>query len=297
MSELQRLVLGTRGSKLALAQSGQVADALIAATGLPVELKVICTKGDRVQDRPLPEVGGKGLFTLELEQELRARSIDLAVHSLKDLPTEDSEGLIVACYPERVDPRDVLVGLPLDQLPQGAIVGTGSARRATQLRALRPDLQIKGIRGNVDTRIRKLHEQDYQSIVLAAAGMARLGLDTERFPLDPEQCLPAPGQGVLALQCAAERSDIVALLQRLDHGPTRARITAERSFLAALGGGCSVPAACFAEIQGGELWVRAALADDQGRVQRRETRGSVDQAAALGAVLAAVLRTELRPQA
>lgn len=297
MSELQRLVLGTRGSKLALAQSGQVADALSKATGLPVELKVISTKGDRVQDRPLPEVGGKGLFTLELEQELRARSIDLAVHSLKDLPTEDSEGLIVACYPERVDPRDVLVGLPLDQLPQGAIVGTGSARRATQLQALRPDLQIKGIRGNVDTRIRKLHEQDYQSIVLAAAGMARLGLDTERFPLDPEQCLPAPGQGVLALQCAAERSEIIALLQRLDHGPTRARITAERSFLAALGGGCSVPAACFAEVEGEGLWVRAALADDQGVVHRRETRGSVEMAAALGTDLAAALRPDLRSQA
>lgn len=297
MSELQRLVLGTRGSKLALAQSGQVADALSAATGLPVELKVISTKGDRVQDRPLPEVGGKGLFTLELEQELRARTIDLAVHSLKDLPTEDSEGLIVACYPERVDPRDVLVGVPLAQLPQGAIVGTGSARRATQLRALRPDLEIKGIRGNVDTRIRKLHEQDYQAIVLAAAGMARLGLDTERFPLDPEQCLPAPGQGVLALQCAAERSDIIALLRRLDHPPTRARITAERSFLAALGGGCSVPAACFAEVENGELWVRAALADDGGVVHRRETRGSPDKAAALGAVLAAVLRTEVRPKA
>ena len=130
MGEVVQLVLGTRGSKLALAQSGQVANALSAATGLPVKLKVISTKGDRVQDRPLPEVGGKGLFTLELEQELRARTIDLAVHSLKDLPTDDSEGLIVACYPERVDPRDVLVGQSLESLPHGAIVGTGSARRA-----------------------------------------------------------------------------------------------------------------------------------------------------------------------
>lgn len=292
MIDLKRLVLGTRGSRLALAQSGQVADALSAATGLPVELKVISTKGDRVQDRPLPEVGGKGLFTLELEQELRARTIDLAVHSLKDLPTEDSEGLIVACYPERVDPRDVLLGLPLEALPQGAIVGTGSARRATQLRALRPDLEIRGIRGNVDTRIRKLHEQDYQAIVLAAAGLTRLGLDVERFPLEPEQCLPAPGQGVLALQCAADRPDVIALLEHLDHAPTRARITAERSFLAALGGGCSVPAACFAELEGQNLWVRAALADASGHVHRRETRGSMEQASALGAVLAAVLRQE-----
>lgn len=292
MTDLKRLILGTRGSKLALAQSGQVADALSAATGLPVGLKVISTKGDRVQDRPLPEVGGKGLFTLELEEELRVRGIDLAVHSLKDLPTEDSEGLIVACYPERVDPRDVLVGQPLDALPQGAIVGTGSARRATQLQALRPDLEIRGIRGNVDTRIRKLHEQDYQAIVLAAAGMARLGLDTERFPLSPEQCLPAPGQGVLALQCAADRPDVIELLQRLDHAPTRARITAERSFLAALGGGCSVPAACFAEVEGLDLRVRAALADESGKVHRRETRGRIEQAAALGAVLAAVLRQE-----
>ncbi|MFT5585051.1 MAG: hydroxymethylbilane synthase [Cognaticolwellia sp.] len=292
MSDLKRLVLGTRGSKLALAQSGQVADALSAATGLPVELKVISTKGDRVQDRPLPEVGGKGLFTLELEEELRARTIDLAVHSLKDLPTDDSDGLIVACYPERVDPRDVLVGLPLEALPQGAIVGTGSARRATQLRDLRPDLEIRGIRGNVDTRIRKLHEQDYQAIVLAAAGLARLGLDIEHFPLDPEQCLPAPGQGVLGIQCAGDRSDIIELLQRLDHAPTRARITAERSFLAALGGGCSVPAGCFAEVEGPDLRVRAALADESGKVHRRETRGRIEQAAALGAVLAAVLRQE-----
>ncbi len=292
MGEVVQLVLGTRGSKLALAQSGQVANALSAATGLPVKLKVISTKGDRVQDRPLPEVGGKGLFTLELEQELRARTIDLAVHSLKDLPTDDSEGLIVACYPERVDPRDVLVGQSLESLPHGAIVGTGSARRATQLRALRPDLEIRGIRGNVDTRIRKLHEQDYQAIVLAAAGLARLGLEIERFPLDPEQCLPAPGQGALGIQCAGDRPVVIELLQRLDHAPTRARITAERSFLAALGGGCSVPAGCFAEVEGQDLRVRAALADESGTVHRREICGRIEQAAALGAGLAAALRPE-----
>lgn len=285
-----RLVLGTRGSKLALAQSGQVAAALTQATGLPVELKVISTKGDRVQDKPLPEVGGKGLFTLELEQELLAGTIDLAVHSLKDLPTEDNPGLMVAAYPRRADPRDVLVGLPLDQLPQGAIVGTGSARRATQLKALRPDLEIKGIRGNVDTRIRKLHEQDYQSIVLAAAGMARLGLETERFPLDPSECLPAPGQGVLALQCNSERPEIIALLRSLDDFDARTCVEAERSFLAALGGGCSVPAACHAIFEGDLLWVRGALADESGTVHRHEARGTPQQAAALGAVLAAVLR-------
>lgn len=280
----ERLVLGTRGSALALAQSGQVAFQLGALTGAEVELRVLRTRGDEVQDRPLPEVGGKGLFTAELELALRAGVIDLAVHSLKDLPTEAPEGLMLGAYPEREDPRDALIGGALAELPPAARVGTGSARRQVQLLALRPDLQVLGVRGNVDTRLRKLQEGQYDALVLAMAGLSRLGLRPAGLvPLDPADCTPAPGQGALGLQCRADDVRMREHLALLDHAPTRAAVLAERAFLAALHGGCSVPAGALARVEGQTLRLRCAWADPAGLLHRWAGEGPLDQPEALGA--------------
>ena len=278
-----KLVLGTRGSQLALAQSRQVADSLEALDPeIRVELRVISTKGDRVQDRPLREVGGKGLFTAELEAALRDGSIDLAVHSLKDLPTQDAEGLVIAAVPQRVDPRDVLIGTSLTRLSEGARVGTGSARRQVQLLAVRPDLQVVGIRGNVDTRIKKALDGEVDAVVLAEAGLARLGLTVERHPLDPELCVPAPGQGALAIQASWTRAPVRDLLRQIEHAPTRLCVTAERAFLARLGGGCSVPAGALATLHRGDLSLRAMLADAQGCPHFVVVEGGAEDAASLG---------------
>jgi len=283
------LVLGTRGSKLALAQSTQVAKQIEALDEVSVELRVISTKGDRITDRPLREVGGKGLFTAELEAALRDGSIHLAVHSLKDLPTEDAEGLIIGAVPRRADVRDVLVGTPLDELPQGARVGTGSARRKVQLLALRPDLSVEGIRGNVDTRMAKALEGPLDAVVLAEAGLARLGVDVERHPLDPERCVPAPGQGALGVQCASSNARVRALLRQIEHAPTRICVTAERSFLARLGGGCSVPAGAHAQLVKGRLKLRCMLADAQGTPRVVEVDGGPEDAELLGRQAAELL--------
>lgn len=278
-----KLVLGTRGSKLALAQSTQVAATIEALDPeISVELRVISTKGDRVQDRPLRELGGKGLFTAELEQALRDGSIHLAVHSLKDLPTEDVEGLVIAAVPTRADVRDVLIGAPLAALRQGATVGTGSARRQVQLLAARPDLNVVGIRGNVDTRMRKALDGEVDAVVLAEAGLARLGLQVERFPLDPELCVPAPGQGALGVQASWTNPAVRDLLRQIDHAPTRLCVTAERAFLARLGGGCSVPAGALATLHRGELTLRAMLADAEGRPQVVVVQGGAEEAQGLG---------------
>ncbi len=278
-----KLVLGTRGSPLALAQSRMVA-ALVEALdeGISVDLRIVSTKGDRVQDRPLHEVGGKGLFTAELESALREGSIHLAVHSLKDLPTEDADGLVVAAVVQRADPRDVLVGASLEGLSEGARVGTGSARRRVQLLAARPDLEVVGIRGNVDTRVRKAQEGEVDAVVLAEAGLARLGLDVERHPLDPSLCIPAPGQGVLAVQCAWTNATVRDLLRQIEHAATRLCINAERAFLARLGGGCSVPAGAYATLHRGEMTLRAMLADSAGVPRVVSLSGGAEDAVELG---------------
>lgn len=285
---MNELILGTRGSQLALAQSKQVAGWLQEAHGIPVRLEVIATRGDRVQDKPLPEVGGKGLFTAELEEALRSGSIHLAVHSLKDLPTEDAEGLVVAAIPPREDPRDVLVGATLKGLAAGAVVGTGSARRRAQILDARPDVTVQGIRGNVDTRLRKLDDEPYDAIVLAAAGLARLGLDVERTPLNIDECVPAPGQGALGIQTAAE-GPARALIGALDDEETRLCVEAERAFLAQLEGGCSVPAGAYARLDGDKMWLRVMWADDAGAVHRAAARGHWDEGVEMGAGLAEVL--------
>jgi hydroxymethylbilane synthase len=249
--------IGTRGSALARWQADHVAGLLRAAhAGLRVEIAVIETHGDRVLDKPLPLIGGKGLFTAELEAALRGGEIDFAVHSLKDLPTENPPGLIVGAVPRRANPQDVLVsrsGAPLDALPPGAAVGTSSRRRAAQVLRRRPDLHIIDIRGNVDTRLRKAGDPGgpYDAVVLARAGVERLGrLDdvTEVLPFDV--MLPAPGQGAMGVQC---RDDVVsrAVLLPLTHRETRIAVTAERAFLTALGGGCAVPVAAHADVDRG----------------------------------------------
>ena len=266
---MKTLRLGTRGSLLARTQSQQVADALTAATGVPVELVIITTRGDRIVDRPLQQVGGKGLFTKEIEEALLAGDVDLAVHSMKDMPTEGPRGLVIASVPERVDPRDALIGAPLADLGPGAVVGTGSVRRALQLRALRPDLEIRGIRGNVDTRIAKQRAGDYDAIVLAMAGLARLGrTDVVDEALGSEAMVPAVGQGALAVQARRGDTAVLSVLEAIHHEPTAVCVAAERSFLEAVSGGCSAPAACHVVADGDHIvadGVWAASEDGPGR--------------------------------
>jgi hydroxymethylbilane synthase len=219
---------------------------------LACETKVVSTAGDRTQasGEPLPEIGGKGLFTAELERALRERTIDVAVHSLKDLPTEDAEGVAVGAVGRRDDVRDCLVARDhdtLDELPAGAVTGTSSLRRAAQLQALRPDLDVRSIRGNVDTRIRKVRNGEYDAAVLAAAGLLRLGLKAEVSQwLEADVMLPAPGQGALALQCRADDTETLGLLAAIDDAQARAETTAERAFLRKLGAGCAAPVAALA---------------------------------------------------
>ncbi len=249
------VVLGTRASALARAQTSRVVELLEAAgPGLVCDVTALVTQGDRTQasGEPLPEIGGKGLFTLELERALLDGEIDLAVHSLKDLPTEAQQGVVVAAVCLREDARDCLVardGLTLSELPERAVVGTSSLRREAQLRARRPGLEIRSIRGNVDTRVQKVRDGDYDAAVLAAAGVKRLGLDGAVSEwLAPETMLPAPGQGALAIQCRADDERMLALLVEIDDPDARAATTAERGFLDALGGGCAAPVAAYARV-------------------------------------------------
>jgi hydroxymethylbilane synthase len=247
------VILGTRASALARAQTDVVIGMLTSAwPDLECETKVIATAGDRTQasGRPLPEIGGKGLFTEELEIALREREIDIAVHSLKDLPTEDAPDIVIGAVTLREDVRDCLVareGGSIVDLAAGAVIGTSSLRRAAQLKALRPDLEVRSIRGNVDTRIRKVVDGEFDAAVLAAAGIRRLGLEdavTEWLPA--ETMLPAPGQGALAIQCRAADDALRPLLATLDDPSARAETTAERAFLRALGAGCAAPVAAYA---------------------------------------------------
>lgn len=252
ISATRTLTLGTRGSALARWQTAWVTARLCHAwPELDCQTKLFTTSGDRILDQPLPKIGGKGLFTAELENALRSGEIDLAVHSLKDLPIEDASGLALGAICQREDARDVLIsrsGSTLASLPPGARVGTSSLRRSAQLLAARPDLALLSLRGNVETRLRKAMNGEYEAIVLAAAGVLRLGLGehiAEYLPF--EVMLPAPGQGALAVQCRADDSAALELLAVINDPDCRAAVTAERAFLKALGGGCSAPIAAYAQ--------------------------------------------------
>jgi hydroxymethylbilane synthase len=277
--------IGTRTSRLARWQSE-----LIAALLRGVDARVACllvpmnTQGDRQIDRPLPEIGGKGVFTQELEQALREGTIDVAVHSLKDLPVGDPQGITTAAICRRADPRDVLVAreaFTIGTLPQGARVGTSSTRRIAQLLAARPDLRILPLRGNVDTRVRKALDGEWDAIVLAAAGVDRLDLrDAVREVISPELMLPAPGQGALAVQCRASDEPVKQRLAQLDEHAVRAAVTAERAFLQALGGGCSAPVGALARLDSTSSQISmdgVVAATDGSQVMR--VRGTGDSSA------------------
>ena len=248
-----KLIFATRTSKLARWQTNWAMTELKKLhPHLECEEKIITTQGDKVLDKSLPEIGGKGVFTQELEAELLDGNVQCAVHSLKDLPVENPAGLTIGCVPVRAETRDALVsgrGYVVSTLPQNAVVGTSSLRRSAQLLAMRPDLRIESLRGNVDTRLRKALDGQYDAIILAGAGLTRLGLDShiaEWLPLDT--MLPAPGQGALAIQCRADDFATLDILAALEDESTRRCVSAERAFLQGLGGGCAVPVAAFAEI-------------------------------------------------
>ncbi len=295
------LRLATRASALAGAQSRQVADRLSSVAGCPVVLVPIRSVGD-VDRGPLAQIGGSGVFVSRLREALLSGEADIAVHSLKDLPTAGAEGITLAAVPPREDPRDVVVardGLTLGGLPQGSVVGTGSPRRAAQLHALGLGLRIAPIRGNVETRLRLVTDGRVDAVVLARAGLSRLGrLGEVTEVLDPLQMLPAPGQGALGVECRTGEPELVAMLaSALDDPPSRTVVAAERSLLAALEAGCSAPVGALADIalgdDGDELWLRAvAVAPDGARMVRMSSTGPPGDAVRVGEALAADMLAE-----
>lgn len=293
MSQPTQLVIGTRASKLALWQSNHIRDRLLALhAGLEISLERISTRGDEVQDRPLAAIGRNSLFVAEIEDALRSKRIRLAVHSAKDLPSTIPDEFTIVAFTTRADPRDVLVSRHgrLQDLPQGARIGTSSPRRACQLKAARPDLICLDIRGNVDTRLAKLERGDYDAIVLAAAGLDRLEWShvvTER--LDPEVMLPAVAQGILAVEARAGDAEVARLCAPLDDPMARSCATAERSFLAAMGAGCNAPLAGFATLDGEALTLTALVGAPDGRHVRVARTAPRQQAATLGQQVAAAL--------
>jgi hydroxymethylbilane synthase len=290
--ERRGLVIGTRGSQLALWQANHVAERLRAALpGLGLKLETIKTMGDKILDVPLAQVGGKALFLKEIEEALLDHRVDLAVHSMKDVPTDLPAGLAIVAVTEREDPLDVLIsrtGARLRDLPRGARVGTSSLRRQAQLLHHRPDLTIVPLRGNLDTRLRKLTSEGLDAIVLAAAGVKRLGwMDRITEFLSPEVCLPAIGQGALGIEMRQGDPAATGVVASLDHPPTHAAVLAERAFLRRLEGGCQVPFAAHAQITEGRLLLRGLVASPDGmRLVRGERRGPQDQAEAVGIALA-----------
>ena len=278
-------MIGSRGSQLALWQARHIA-ACLAELGVETRLEIIKTTGDKITDVPLAQVGGKGLFTKEIEEALLAGAIDLAVHSLKDMPTALPEGLTLAAIPPREDPRDALIGRPLAELGPGGRVGTSSLRRAAQLYALGRGFTIENLRGNVDTRLRKLDEGHYSAIVLAAAGLNRLGWgDRIRERLDPDVMCPAVGQGALAIETRADRGPAHTLARKLNDAASETAVTAERALLATLEGGCQVPIGAHARVEGDTIHLQAIVASPDGRRMIRD-RATGANPVALGRELA-----------
>ena len=286
------LRIGTRGSKLALTQSEWVKGKIEAQhPDVQVDLVIVKTTGDKILDAPLSKIGGKGLFVKEIEEALLSERIDLAVHSMKDMPAALPEGLILTTFPEREDPRDAFVSTKydgLEQLPQGARVGTGSLRRSAQLLHIRPDLELVPMRGNVDTRLRKLEAGEYEAIILAVSGLKRLGLkDRISQALGVEQILPAIGQGALGLEVRRDDDGTIGRVDFLNHRETEITVKAERAFLTELEGGCQVPLAAFCRTENGQLRLEGMVAElDGSRVLRDQMRGEESEAEEMGIALA-----------
>ncbi len=291
----KRFFIGSRGSKLALIQAELARTRLSALNpGIEIQIEVIKTTGD-VNADPLSVIGGKGVFTKELEEALLDRRIDIAVHSLKDLPSVIPEGLALAAVCEREDPRDALVmprrsnwnHLSLDDLPENTLIGTSSPRRLAQLRHLRPDFTVRDLRGNVDTRLRKLDEGQYDAIILATAGLIRLGLNARiNLAIPTAQMLPAVGQGAIGIETRAE-PDVMNVVAKLNHKETQLACLAERALLRSLGGGCLLPIAAHAEVMGKEMRIAGLVASRDGKqIVREAVNGSIANAEALGLQLA-----------
>jgi hydroxymethylbilane synthase len=285
------LTLGTRGSKLALTQAGLVRDALarsVPALAAPdaIEIIVIKTTGDAIQDRPLSEAGGKGLFVKEIEEAMLARRIDIAVHSMKDMPTAQPAGLTIAAFLAREDARDVLIAGDIKRvadLAQGAVVGTSALRRRAQLLHRRPDLKIVTLRGNVDTRLRKREAGDVEATVLALAGLKRLGLEHVGAAIPEDEMLPAVGQGAICIECRADDAQTRGWLVAIDHGPTATCVKAEHAMLSVLDGSCRTPIAGHAVLTDGVIHLRGLIAKPDGsQLIATERRGDMADAAALG---------------
>jgi hydroxymethylbilane synthase len=291
---VRHLRIGTRGSQLAKWQAEYVRKQIFQATGVEGEIVIIKTSGDKLQQLPLTQIGGKGIFIKELEDALLEESVDLAVHSVKDIPTDVPSGLAFPAVCRREDVRDCLVsgnGATLASLRQGARIGTGSLRRQAQLRHIRPDLDVRDLRGNVDTRLRKVESGEYDAIMLAKAGLDRLGC-AHRISetLSPEVCMPAVGQGAIAVECRASDAEAAQALEKLDDAETRTAIMAERALLSALQGGCQVPLGAWARIERGELVLEACVCSVDG-VQYVKQRATAppDQARELGGRMARLL--------
>jgi len=286
------LRIATRKSRLALWQAEYVAERLRDAhPGISVELKPMSTKGDQILDRSLAKIGGKGLFIKELERAMEAGEADIAVHSMKDVPAELPEGLVIPTTLERADPLDAFVSNDfesLDALPTGARLGTSSLRRQCQLKRHRPDLEVVPLRGNLDTRLKRLDDRELDAIILAAAGLKRLGLaDRISKVLTPDLCLPAVGQGVLGIECREDDHAVVEKLEPLNHVDTGRLIEAERAFSARLGGSCQSPIAAFAELHGEKLRLRGLVGEPDGsRIWSGDVRGDARDGAELGRTLA-----------
>lgn len=291
---MRKIIVGSRKSKLALTQTNWFINELKNA-GVPFdfEVKEIVTKGDRILDVQLSKVGGKGLFVKEIEQALYDKEIDFAVHSMKDMPAVLPEGLVIGCIPPREDARDAFISkghVKFADLPQGAVVGTSSLRRSAQLLTVRPDLEIKWIRGNVDTRLNKLETENYDAIILAAAGLKRLGWsdDVVTEYLNTDVCLPAVAQGSLGIECRADDAELLAELAKLTDASTWKTAHAERAFLAAMDGGCQVPIAGYATVDGDNITLTGLVAAPDASVAYKETVTGTD-AKAIGQAVAAKL--------
>ncbi|NLN76651.1 MAG: hydroxymethylbilane synthase [Armatimonadetes bacterium] len=290
---MQVIRVGSRGSALALRQTRTITELIADLNpGIQCSIEVIRTTGDRILDTPLTAIGEKGLFVKEIEAALLTGEIDVAVHSAKDLPSEMDDRLCIAAFPQRICPADALISKKgsLKSLPANSVVGTSSLRRRAQILAVRRDIILKDLRGNIDTRLRKLDDGQYDAIILAAAGLKRLGLESRITELlDYQLCLPAVGQGALAIQCRAD-DPICEIMSRLDCPETRCCVTAERALLAGLGGGCQVPIAALARIVDGQLVLDGLVADLEGKaIVRKQQTGDTSQPDELGSGLGALL--------